>query len=102
MSRTYQNVCLTLPGPLLKALDEEAQAQDRPRSYVARKLLERALTGQERLAALEALAAAELEAANVERVPGPNASEVIAAASAEGRAMLAAHEKIAANNGKAP
>jgi len=96
MARNAFNVCLTLPGPLIKALDEKALAQDRPRSYIARKLLEKALSGADRLAALQEIAAAELEAANVERVPAPNASEVIAAASAEGRAMLAAHEKIAA------
>lgn len=100
MSRTSQNVCLTLPGPLLKALDQEAQAQDRPRSYVVRKLLERSLTGTERMAALDAVAAEGLrefsDAANAPRTPGGN--EVIASpeSCADGRGRLAALQKIAA------
>jgi predicted transcriptional regulator len=98
MSRTYQNVCLTLPGPLLKALDEEAQAQDRPRSYIARKLLERGLTAADRQAALQEIATAGLEqfeAENAKRERPRNPGEIIAAASADGQRMLDAHREIA-------
>ena len=99
MSRTSQNVCLTLPGPLLKALDQEAQAQDRPRSYVVRKLLENALTGADRMAALNAVASEGLrEFADSANAPRPlNATEVIATEPcADGAGRLAALEKIAA------
>jgi predicted transcriptional regulator len=92
---------VSLPHELTDRIDQAARHADRSRSWLIRKMLERALTGADRLAALEAIAAAELEAANVERVPAPNASEVIAAASADGsRALLAAHEKIAATSRK--
>jgi predicted transcriptional regulator len=100
MSRTSQNVCLTLPGPLLKALDLEAQAQDRPRSYVVRKLLERSLSGTERMEALNAVAAEGLrEFADAAVVPRAlNATEVIASPESctDGHGRLAALEKIAA------
>jgi hypothetical protein len=85
---------------LLKALDQEAQAQDRPRSYVVRKLLERSLTGTERMAALDAVAAEGLrefaDSANAPRAL--NATEAIASpeSCADGHGRLAALEKIAA------
>lgn len=100
MSRTSQNVCLTLPGPLLKALDQEAQAQDRPRSYVVRKLLERSLSGTERMAALNAVAAECLrefsDAANAPRPPGGTEAIATSESCADGHGRLAALEKIAA------
>lgn len=99
MSRTSQNVCLTLPSPLLKALDEEAQAQDRPRSYIVRKLLERSLTAADRVAALDAVAAeGQREFADAANAPrARSATEVIASpeSCADGHGRLAALEKIA-------
>ncbi|MGO9039042.1 MAG: hypothetical protein ACLPV2_16245 [Steroidobacteraceae bacterium] len=93
---------MTLPAPLIKALDDEAQAQDRPRSYIARKLLEKALSGADRLAALQAISAAELEAAAADgdRERAPNASEIISQSCADGRARLDALQKIASGNRK--
>ena len=96
MARTTENICLTLPGPLLKALEAAAQAQDRPRSYIVRKLLERSLTGQDRLTALEEVAAAGLEqyaAEHAPRVPVPNR-----VTSAEGNARIAEFTQIAERN----
>jgi predicted transcriptional regulator len=87
---------------LVRRIDDIAQAADRTRHYVARKLLERALTGEDRLHALEEIAAAGLEefAANSNRPRAPNATEVIAAASTAGHAALLAHQRIAAGNRK--
>jgi predicted transcriptional regulator len=103
MARTNVNCCLTLPAPLIEALDAEARAQDRPRSYVARKLLERSLTGPDRLAALEAVADAGLEdyAAGAARERSRNPAEIVAAASTDGQRMLDAHREIAAGSRKA-
>ena len=44
MSRNSQfvSVCITLPDSVLKKLDEKAQHEERPRSFVARKIFERA------------------------------------------------------------
>jgi predicted transcriptional regulator len=96
-----KTLSIQLKPETVAQIDQSAQRDGRPRSQYIRRILERALTGEERLKALQAIAAAELEAANVERVPAPNASEVIAAASADGsRALLAAHEKIAATSRK--
>jgi metal-responsive CopG/Arc/MetJ family transcriptional regulator len=41
MARNTVNVCLTLPDSILKQLDEKAQSDERPRSFVVRKILER-------------------------------------------------------------
>jgi metal-responsive CopG/Arc/MetJ family transcriptional regulator len=46
MARNNVNVCLTLPGPLLKKLDEKSQRDERPRSFVVRKILEHSLAGE--------------------------------------------------------
>jgi hypothetical protein len=46
MAKNHLNVCLTLPGPLLKKLDEKAQRDERPRSFIVRKILERSLTDE--------------------------------------------------------
>jgi predicted DNA-binding protein len=46
MARNNVNVCLTLPGPLVKKLDEKSQRDERPRSFVVRKILERSLAGE--------------------------------------------------------
>jgi hypothetical protein len=40
MARNNVNVCLTLPGKILEKLDAKAQSDERPRSFVVRKILE--------------------------------------------------------------
>jgi predicted transcriptional regulator len=94
---------VALPSELTARIDSVARQSDRSRSYVVRKLLENALTGEDRLRALEAIAAAGLEANAAERaarVRGPNPGEVIAESSADGHARLNAMKKIAAGNRK--
>jgi predicted transcriptional regulator len=94
---------VALPSELTARIDSVARQSDRSRSYVVRKLLENALTGEDRLRALEAIAAAGLEANAAERearVRGPNPGEVIAESSTDGHARLNAMKKIAAGNRK--
>jgi predicted transcriptional regulator len=85
------------PADLVRRLDNIARDTDRTRNYIARKLLEQSLTGADRLRALEAVAAEGLDAYAAEhaRERGPNASEIIAASCADGRARLDALDKIA-------
>ena len=86
------------PADLVRRLDEIAQVTDRTRNYVARRLLEHSVTGADRLKALQAISAAELEqfeAAVGERERGPNPGNVIAESSADGHRRLAALAEIA-------
>jgi predicted transcriptional regulator len=82
---------------LVRRLDDIAQATDRTRHYVARKLLEQSLTGADRLAALQAIADAGLEEYTENSRPkrGPSATAVISAASTAGHEAVRAHQKIA-------
>jgi predicted transcriptional regulator len=91
---------VSLPDALTDRIDNVARQSDRSRSYVVRKLLENALTGEDRLAALQAIADAELEAHAAARPRAPNATEVISESSASGHAALRALNKIAAGNRK--
>ena len=86
-----------LPTKLTKEIGQIARQSERSRSYVVRKLLESALTGTDRLAALTAIAAAELEdeAANRQHERGPNSGQIIADSSADGHRRLAALGEIA-------
>jgi predicted transcriptional regulator len=89
---------VSLPTGLTDRLDQVARDSERSRSFVVRKLLEHALTGQERLDALQAIADAGLEenaAERAARVRGPHPGEVIAESSADGHARLNAMKKIA-------
>jgi predicted transcriptional regulator len=95
---------VSLPTGLTDRLDEVARDSERSRSYVVRKLLENALTGEDRLRALEAIAAAGLEANAAERaarVRGPNPGGIIAESSTDGHDRLRALSRIAAGNRKA-
>jgi hypothetical protein len=92
------------PADLVRELDNAAERDDRTRSAQAVHLLRHALTGKERLAALEAISAAGLERYDAEhaRERAPNATAVISEASAEGcQPMLDAHRAIAAGNRRA-
>jgi predicted transcriptional regulator len=91
------NICVYLPEHLAKEIDKAAAADDRSRSAYIRRTLERAVTGHDRLAALEEIAAEGLEdyAANVTRERGPNPGQVIAESSTDGHRRLEALEKIA-------
>jgi predicted transcriptional regulator len=92
---------VTLPDTLTDRIDGIARQSERSRSYVVRKLLEQSLTGEDRLHALEEIAAAGLAENAAERAMrprAPNATEVIAEASIEGHARLRALNKIAAGN----
>ncbi|MGB6451019.1 MAG: hypothetical protein WBE92_09730 [Steroidobacteraceae bacterium] len=60
MARTTEQVCLTLRPETVRALNAAAQTERRSRSQVVDLLLERALTGPERLRALEQIAAASI------------------------------------------
>jgi predicted transcriptional regulator len=80
---------------LVRRIDDIAQATDRSRHYVARKLLENSLTGEDRLAALQAIADAELEAHVATRPRAPNATQVVAENSTSGHAAVLTHQKIA-------
>jgi predicted transcriptional regulator len=92
---------ISLPAELTDRIDQVARDSERSRSFVVRKLLESALTGQERLDALQALAATGLEDyANTPRERAPNATAVIAESCSDGRARLDALQKIAAANRK--
>jgi predicted transcriptional regulator len=89
---------VALPSELTERIDQVARDSERSRSYVVRKLLENALTGEDRLRALEAIADAGLEANAAERASrprAPNATEVISESSASGHAALQALNKIA-------
>jgi predicted transcriptional regulator len=88
---------------LVRRIDDIAQATDRSRHYVARKLLEQSLTGEDRLAALQAIADAGLEANAAERASrprAPNATQDISENSIAGHNAARAHQKIAAGNRK--
>ena len=94
---------VALPSELTERIDQVARDSERSRSYVVRKLLENALTGDDRLRALEELAAAGLEANAAERearVRGPNPGEIIAESSTDGHDRLRALHRIAAGNRK--
>jgi metal-responsive CopG/Arc/MetJ family transcriptional regulator len=52
---------VSLPHELTDRIDQVARESERSRSWLIRKMLERALTGQERLEALQQIANAELE-----------------------------------------
>jgi predicted transcriptional regulator len=89
---------VALPSELTARIDSVARQSDRSRSYVVRKLLENALTGADRLRALEEIAAAGVEenaAKRAYRVRGPNPGQVIAESATDGHARLAAMGKIA-------
>lgn len=88
---------VSLPDSLTDRIDQVARQSERSRSFVVRKLLEQSLTGADRVAALEGIAAAGLDAyaENARREPAPNPGKVIADSSTEGHARLRAHQKIA-------
>jgi predicted transcriptional regulator len=89
---------VSLPDALTDRIDNVARQSDRSRSYVVRKLLENALTGEDRLRALEEIAAAGLEASAAERASrprAPNATQVISENSIAGHNAVRAHQKIA-------
>jgi hypothetical protein len=103
MARSTTDVCLTLRPSTVQALDAAAQAARRSRSQTVDMLLSNALTGEDRLRALEAIADAGLEenaAERAARVRGPHPGEVIAESSTDGHARLNAMKKIAAGNRK--
>jgi hypothetical protein len=83
---------------------EAARVADTKNAAVeaARKLLERSLTAENRVAALQAISDAGLAefAASATRERPRNPAEVIAAASVDGQRLLDAHRKIAAGNRK--
>jgi predicted transcriptional regulator len=87
---------------LARRLDDFAGSIERTRNFVARKLLENALTAENRVAALQAISdAGRAEyAANATRADAPNATEIIAASSTEGHARLRALNEIARGGGK--
>jgi predicted transcriptional regulator len=94
---------VSLPPGLTDRLDQVARDSERSRSYVVRKLLENALTGDDRLHALEEIAAAGLEAGAAERASrprAPNATAIAAAGSTAGHDAVRVHQKIAAGNRK--
>ena len=86
------------PADLVRRIDDIARDTDRSRNYVARKLLEKSLTGADRVAALGAISAAEVAAANAPRPRAPNASELIAESCTDGRARLDGLSTIARSN----
>jgi predicted transcriptional regulator len=90
------------PADLVRRIDNIAAATDRSRHYVARKLLENSLTGEDRLAALQAIADAELEASAAARTreKAPNATQVISENSTAGHNAVRAHQAIAAGGRK--
>jgi predicted transcriptional regulator len=88
---------LRAPADLVRRIDDIAQATERTRNYVARKLLENSLTGADRLHALEEIAAAgsaEYAAAHA-RPRAPSATQVISENSIAGHEAVRAHQKIA-------
>jgi predicted transcriptional regulator len=94
---------VALPSELTERIDQVARDSERSRSYVVRKLLENALTGEDRLRALEAIADAGLEANAAERASrprAPNATAIAAAGSTAGHDAVRVHQKIAAGNRK--
>ena len=93
---------VALPSDLTDRIDQVARQSERSRSYVVRKLLENALTGADRLHALEEIAATGLDeyAAPHAREPAPNPGQVIADTLTDGHARLRALNKIAAGNRK--
>jgi predicted transcriptional regulator len=88
---------VALPADLTQRIDAVAKDADRSRSWVIRTLLERSMTGADRLRAFEEIASAGLEeyAANGTREKAPNATAVIAESCVEGRRRLAALDEIA-------
>jgi hypothetical protein len=99
MPRSTETISLTLRPDTLKAVDRAAQVARRSRSQFVDLTLERALTGPGRLEALEAVAAAAVEAASVRSERTPNASALIANSCADGCAQLEALQKIATTSG---
>jgi predicted transcriptional regulator len=93
---------VNLPEELTDRIDQVARDSERSRSFVIRRLLETALTAQERLDALNALSAQGLAeyADNAKCARGPNATEIIAASSTEGHARLRALGEIAAGSSR--
>jgi predicted transcriptional regulator len=91
---------VSLSHELTDRIDQVARESERSRSWLIRKMLERALTGEERLEALQAIADAEIEEANMPREKGPNATAVISESCVEGRRRLDALREIAAGNQK--
>jgi predicted transcriptional regulator len=89
---------VTLSDDLHNRVDQVARDSERSRSFVVRKLLERALTGEDRMTALKAIADAELEAGRSPRERAPNAGELLD--TTEGRARVQSLERIAAANMK--
>ena len=101
--RNSQLVTVSLPPEVLEQIDAAAQRERRTRSNFIRTALERSLTGEGRMAALQAIADAGLaDAANATQERAPNPSQVVAESSADGHARLNALQKIAAGNRKAP
>jgi hypothetical protein len=99
MARTTENVCLTLRPEIVKAVDAARGTgrEAKSRSQFVDLTLERALqiTGESRLAELQALADAGLEESNAPRAKAPNATAVIADSCVEGRRRLDALGEIA-------
>jgi predicted transcriptional regulator len=91
---------VNLPEELQDRIDEVARHSDRSRSSVIRILLERSLTGADRMTALDAVAAQGLrEFADAGKAPrARSATELIGSkeSCADGAGRLAALEKIAA------
>lgn len=91
-----ETISIQLKPETVAKVDQKAQRDGRPRSQYIRRILEREVgdvTGENRLADLEQIAADNLR--EPDEAPGPHAGEVIAAASVDGKAMLAAHKSIA-------
>jgi predicted transcriptional regulator len=95
MARNLETISLTLRPETLRALDAAAQNERRSRSAFVDLTLERALTGQGRLEALQAIAEAGLADCATPRERAPNATEIIAASSTDGHRRLEALQKIA-------
>jgi predicted transcriptional regulator len=93
-------VTISLPNELTNRIDQVASDSERSRSFVVRKLLENSLNAQDRVAALQAIADAEIEEANAPREGAPNATAVISESCVEGHRQLAALGEIAAGNRK--
>jgi metal-responsive CopG/Arc/MetJ family transcriptional regulator len=97
-------VTVSLPRAVLDQVDAAAQKERRTRSNFIRTALERSLTGADRLAALQEIAAAGLEEYAADHAPRErpaNPAQIVAEASTEGQRMLDAHRAIAAGNRRA-
>jgi hypothetical protein len=97
MARSTTDICLTLRPSTVQAVDAAAQAVRRSRSQYIDMLLSKALTGKDRLHALEEIAADSREAYHAAhtREKAPNATAVIAESCVEGRRRLDALNEIA-------